>query len=428
MAEAETIVTEEIEFFEVDGKKYVSNPDFDTFMKDAFGGSKSYTRYVNALKKVNITTTSTLFVMFKSDLEDIEGISKSVAVKIYNHAQLVKRKGKVVLDYDGIKTREGEHVYLPTGSASLDKMMTYADSSVGWRSRTLIELYGEPSKGKTQICYTAASIMMRAKDKGGWGRGVFYIDSEGAFEGKRFESLVKYWGVDPKFLKDNFLYSRVSTFDDVEAAISEGADQIKEKNIGLIVLDSIMDPLKSQYVIGGENLNNLPARQRHLKKVVDLLKSLADIHNLIVIYTNHVRAEIGAAKGSPAVGPQGGAVLGHASDIRIRLDNATKSEREELKMDKTRWDKMKDLGIKLQRAKIVDCGFLGNNTGFFIIGPMGIGDPDRIDEIIEQTENIFNSGYMSITSTGAKIASPKKDKNFISRDDKIQMNQKSLYG
>lgn len=166
------------------------------------------------------------------------------------------------------------------------------------------------SLGKTQICLTTACMVMRPKDVGGWDQGVAYIDSEGAFEMSRFKRMARYWGVDLDTLKDKFLYARALNFDDVETALNEIAQKIEKMNIGIIIIDSIMDPLKSQYPVGGKELSNLQPRQKHLKKVLDRLKTLAELNNLVTIYTNHVRSNIGGYEGP--ISAQGGAVIAHA--------------------------------------------------------------------------------------------------------------------
>ncbi|MHA2253952.1 MAG: hypothetical protein ACXAD7_26600, partial [Candidatus Kariarchaeaceae archaeon] len=276
--------------------------------------------------------------------------------------------------------------------------------------------------GKTQIAHTIAAMVMRPEEAGGWDRGVAYIDSEGAFEGIRFKYLARYWGVDEESIKEKLLYSRVDSFDDVEQALDEISNKVKEMDIGLIVLDSIMDPLKSQYPVGGQELSNLQPRQKHLKRVLDKLKALADIHNLIALYTNHVRSNIGQM-GEPELGAQGGAVLGHASDIRILLERPTKAERSMMGIDDK---KAKEVGLKGGRAKIVDCGFLPESTGYYLIGPMGIADPEEWDKIIKHCKIIYESGYLSVDSKGNMLAPI--DKKSLPREELIKRFREKLYG
>ncbi|MHA2402239.1 MAG: hypothetical protein ACXADH_04545 [Candidatus Kariarchaeaceae archaeon] len=410
--------------FTIDGKEYLADPDMEEFLNDAgYTGKSTRTKMFNTLKKNSVSNVTSLFTMSIKDLSDSDGISETAAKKIFVHAQRVRRKGALVVDYEGLKKRERGFRYLPTGSSSLDGMLTYSNGKIGFRSKTLIELYAPPASGKTQICYTSAAMVMRPEKLGGWGQGVAYIDSEGSFEGIRFKYLARYWGVDEKFISDHLLYSRVDSFDDVEQALTEVSDQIESKNIGIIILDSIMDPLKSQYPVGGQQLSNLQPRQKHLKKITDKLKSLADIHNLVAIYTNHVRSNIGTNPGEPEQDAQGGAVLGHASDIRIMLDRPTNKQLDEFKIKR---GDIKDLGLKPGRATIKDCGFLPENVGFFIIGPFGVGDPVEINKLEKQAEEILKKGYLCVDSKGNELP-PMDDSAKMSREDQIKSFRDKLY-
>lgn len=359
MASIEADLEERSTFF-VKGKTYLAKPTMDEFLREAEVTPASRGKVKGSLKKLRIEKVELLFSKSLKELGSISQISETIAMQIFDHAIRIKRQGDIINPLEEVKKNEGGYQYLPTGSSSLDEMLNYTNGKVGWRSRTMTELYGPPSSGKTQICLTAAAICLRPVDKGGWGRGVVYIDSEGAFEGTRFEYLAKYWGCDDEHVDKNFHYGRADSFDEVEAAIDEAYNRADEINLGMIIVDSIMDPLKSQYIIGGSDLKNLQPRQQHLKRVLDKMKNLATLKNAICFYTNHVRAEIGGY--GPSEGPQGGAVMGHASDIRIKLKAGNKADYESV-MKKTSLEKV---GMKIGGAKIVDCGFLAEKSGIFL--------------------------------------------------------------
>ncbi|MCE7736557.1 MAG: hypothetical protein GPJ54_16870, partial [Candidatus Heimdallarchaeota archaeon] len=253
--------------------------------------------------------------------------------------------------------------------------------------------------------------------------GVAYVDTEGAFVLDRFKYLARYWGADMEKMKDKFLYARADSMDEVELALDEIIKVAKEKDIGIVVVDSIMDALKSQYPVGGQELANLQPRQKHLKRVLDKLKSLANLFNLVVFYTNHVRSNIGGPMGTPDLGAQGGAVLGHASDIRMRLEKATKAERKDFGFD----DKPAGrVGLKVGRATIVDCGFLPEGRGWYLIGPMGVADPNSYNQIFKQSTEYKENGYISMDSQGIPLdhldPNAKRPKTYISE------NQEMIYG
>lgn len=407
--------------FIVKGKSYLAEPTMDEFIKDADVSAAARAGTKKALIKAGIEVIEILYTMTQGQIIDIDGIGKGNAKKLFIHAARVKRKGDFISNFTELKKNEGNYSYLPTGSSSLDEMLNYTNGKVGWRSKTMIELYGPPSSGKTQICLTAAALCLRPVEKGGWGRGVAYIDSEGAFEGKRFEYLSRYWGVEPETLKDKFIYGRADSFDDLEKIIEEVYNQADEKDLGMIIIDSIIDPLKSQYIVGMENLQGLQPRQQHLKRVLDKIKTLATLKNAICIYTNHIMANIMDKYGEKEL-PHGGAVMGHASDIRIKLSKPTVKEHK-FAADK---EDLEAENLKLGRARIVDCGFLAEKTGYFLIGPFAIGDPAKSKELIKHSAKIIKDGYLSIDSEGNSLEPLDEDTH--SRDEIIAEYKKQLYG
>lgn len=209
----------------------------------------------------------------------------------------------------------------------------------------------------------------------------------------------------------------------VELALDEIIKVAKEKDIGIVVVDSIMDALKSQYPVGGKELANLQPRQKHLKRVLDKLKSLANLFNLVVFYTNHVRSNIGGPIGTPELGAQGGAVLGHASDIRMRLEKATKAERKDFGFDDKHAGKV---GLKVGRATIVDCGFLPEGRGWYLIGPMGVADPNSYVKIFKQATEYKKKGYISQDGVGGSLIH--LDPNAKTPAAYIADNQAMIYG
>lgn len=413
--------------FELEGITYLAEPDMDEFFAEAgFKGPSAQKRAKSALIAEGFEEYSGLLALSTKELEAIEGISESSAKVVFNHCLRIKLKGNLVTDYEGMQKREENFNYLPTGSSSLDAMLTYSGGQVGWRSKTMIELYGEPAMGKTQICYTACAMVMAPEERGGWGRGVAYIDTEGAFVLDRFNYLARYWGADMDKMKDKFLYARADSMDEVELALDEIIKVAKEKDIGIVIVDSIMDALKSQYPVGGKELSNLQPRQKHLKRVVDKLKNIAVLFNTVVFYTNHVRSNISSNPGVPEIGAQGGSVLGHASDIRIFLQKSTVAERKGFGVDDKANKRMGGIGLKVGRARIVDCGFLPETKGWYMIGPMGIADPNNFDQIFKQSLEYKEKGYISMDGHGNALQH--LDPNAKTPAAHIKENQNKIYG
>ena len=123
---------------------------------------------------------------------------------------------------------------------------------------------------------------------------------------------------------------------------------IKEKNIKLIVVDSLTAHFRSDYAGRGA----LGERQQKLNKHIHILQKLADKHNLAVVITNQVMDNPGILFGDPTT-PIGGNVLGHAATYRIYLR-------------KSRDDK--------RVARLVDSPCLPDNETVFRVKPEGIRD------------------------------------------------------
>lgn len=410
------MATQAKEIFEIDTVKYFAAPTMAEFMSDAGIAPSSAKLIVSSFKKLNITHVSTLFALMRSDLVLIDKVTEASAVKIATHAVLLRKKGKHVQAAGDLRHKSADLQYIPTGSSSLDKMLAYSNGEVGWRTKTVVELYAPPSLGKTQIAHTAGVMVMRELK-----RGVVYIDSEGAFDLPHYESIARYWGVTSKDIDEKLLVSRVMNFDEVELALDEIGKIAHKKDIGCVIVDSIMDPLKAQYPVGGQELRNLQPRQKHLKRVIDKMKKMGETHNMLIIYTNHVRSEIGNT--GKDIGPQGGAVLGHASDIRIELSKAPKAANEVMKLD---YNKMSSLGLKSCRAKIVDCGFLAENTGYYLIGPFGVSDPSKYTQVVDHAKRYAEAGYMVVDSYG-RVLEPLAE-HTSTKTENADRNQELLYG
>jgi DNA repair protein RadA len=96
--------------------------------------------------------------------------------------------------------------------------------------------------------------------------------------------------------------------------IEKAAEMIEEKNIGLIIIDSLTSHFRADYVGRGQ----LASRQQKLNKHLHTLQRLADAHNLAVYITNQVMARPDMLFGDPTT-PVGGHVLAHQATYRIYL-------------------------------------------------------------------------------------------------------------
>ena len=99
-------------------------------------------------------------------------------------------------------------------------------------------------------------------------------------------------------------------------------EMVKEKNIRLIVVDSMTAHFRADYVGRGA----LSDRQGKLNKHVHALQKIADKHNIAIYITNQVMDNPGIMFGDPTT-PIGGHVLAHAATYRIYLRKGKEEKR-----------------------------------------------------------------------------------------------------
>lgn len=103
------------------------------------------------------------------------------------------------------------------------------------------------------------------------------------------------------------------TSTDQQILTIERADKlVREKNIKLIIVDSLMSLFRSEF-IGRGALNE---RQQKLNAHIHKLQRLADDYSLAVYITNQVMDNPGMLFGDPTT-PVGGNVVAHAATTRL---------------------------------------------------------------------------------------------------------------
>ena len=122
----------------------------------------------------------------------------------------------------------------------------------------------------------------------------------------------------------------------------------KEKNLKLIVVDSLISHFRAEY-IGRESL---PERQQKLNNHLHRLLRIAEIYNIPAIVTNQVIASPDAFFGPPNK-PAGGHILAHLSTNRVFIRKGKKN---------------------LRIAKIIDSSYLPASECVFAISEKGVED------------------------------------------------------
>lgn len=198
---------------------------------------------------------------------------------------------------------------ITTSSKKLDELL-----GGGIPTQAITEAFGMYGSGKTQLAFQLAINVQLPESDGGLEKTCLFIDSEGTFSPERILEIAKNRGLDAEKVLKNIYVARAYSSDHQVLLIEKSVDLIKEKNIGLIVIDSITSHFRVDYMGRGE----LAERQQKLNKHLHQLQRLADAFNLAVYITNQVMARPDIIFGDPTQ-PVGGHVLAHISFYRLYL-------------------------------------------------------------------------------------------------------------
>jgi DNA repair protein RadA len=113
----------------------------------------------------------------------------------------------------------------------------------------------------------------------------------------------------------NITVGRAYNSDHQVLLIQEASKIIKEKNIKLVVVDSIIGHFRSEYVGRGTLANRQQLLNGHIH---DLLRLTEIYDELAVMFTNQVSSKPDVFYGNPTVAT-GGHILAHGATVRIYL-------------------------------------------------------------------------------------------------------------
>ena len=282
------------------------------------------------------------------ELEDLPGIGPTTADKLrsagYDDIEKVAASSPYQLsELLGISAenakkaieaaREATNIEVQTGSAVLQKRKEIGRISTsskgldellggGVETNGITEMYGRFASGKTQLGFQLAVNVQLPVSKGGLDGAVLFIDTEGTFRPERIEAIAKAMGLDPKKVLDNIFVSRVTSTDQ-QILTAERADKlVREKNVKLIIVDSLMSLFRSEF-IGRGALNE---RQGKLNAHIHKLQRLSDSFSLAVYITNQVMDNPAILFGDPTQ-PVGGNVVAHAATTRLYIRKSKEEKR-----------------------------------------------------------------------------------------------------
>ncbi|MFH1225061.1 MAG: DNA repair and recombination protein RadA [Candidatus Diapherotrites archaeon] len=206
---------------------------------------------------------------------------------------------------------------ITTGSKELDILI-----GGGIETQSITEIYGKFASGKTQWCFQTCVTTQMPKDKGGLSGNVLYIDSENSFRPERVVSIAKALKLDPAKVLKNIFVARAYNADHQMLLAEKAGEMVKEKNIKLVIVDSLTSQFRSEFIGRGM----LADRQQRLNKHMRALQKLAEMNNIAVLVTNQVMERPDILFGDPTA-PIGGNVVAHASKTRLYLRKSKEDKR-----------------------------------------------------------------------------------------------------
>ena len=232
---------------------------------------------------------------------------------------------------------------ITTGSKALDGLL-----GGGVETQAITECFGAFGSGKSQIGFQLAVNVQLPKNAGGLNAKCVFIDTESTFRPDRIIQLAEAKGLDPKKVLKNIFVAKSYNSDHQVILTEKIKDLMKEHNIGLVVVDSLMSHFRSDYTGRGE----LAPRQQKLNRHLHALQKLADTHNIAVYLTNQVMARPDIMFGDPTT-HIGGHIVGHASTYRVYLRKSKANTR---------------------IARLIDSPNLPEGEAVFTVSESGLGD------------------------------------------------------
>jgi DNA repair protein RadA len=267
------------------------------------------------LEEVGFTDPVAIAVASPAELATIAEIGDGQAKKIIGEVRQMLDMG--FESADKILKKRIEAAKITTSSKSIDNIL-----GGGVETQAITEFFGEFASGKSQVGFQLAVNVQLPREKGGLGKNCLFIDTEHTFAPERITAIAKAQGMDPDKVLKNIYVARAYNAEHQIFLVDKAQEMIKEKNIGLIIIDSLMSHFRADFVGRGE----LAARQQKLNKHLHALQRLADAHNLAIYMTNQVMARPDVLFGDPTR-PVGGHVLAHQSTYRVYLRKGAKGTR-----------------------------------------------------------------------------------------------------
>ncbi len=297
---------------------------------------------VKKLKEAGIISIRTLAVYPMKKLMNEAGIGEKTAAKIIKAAQDIEKMGFKSADIIWEKRKQMNR--LTTNSSTLDEIL-----AGGIEPGSVTEFYGEYRTGKTQIAHQLCVNVQLPYEEGGLDGNALYIDTEATFRPERIIQMAEAKDLDYNKTLQNITVGRAYNSDHQVLLIKEAMKIVKDKNIKLVIVDSIIGHFRSEYIGRGTLANRQQTLNSHIH---DLLRLTEIFDELAVVFTNQVSSRPDVFYGNPTIAT-GGHILAHGATVRIYLRKGKGEQRV---------------------AKMVDAPHLAEAEAVFLITDEGIKD------------------------------------------------------
>ncbi|MBD3196042.1 MAG: DNA repair and recombination protein RadA [Candidatus Lokiarchaeota archaeon] len=279
---------------------------------------------------------------------EIKGLGDKTAKKLIWNA----RNALGMTDFTAAIDIDENIEIFTTGSRELDRIL-----GGGFQTGKLTEVYGPFKSGKTNLAHTIAVTVQLPKGKGGIGGACAYIDTENTFSRSKIQRIAQRFELDPKETLAKVYHARIYSSDHQDQMILKAETLCKNRNVRLVVVDSLMALLRAEYV----GIGMLARRQGVLNNMIHALSRIAETYNAAVFLTNQVATQMkGMFSADDAIG---GNIVAHGCHFRVMFKTKGFSSNSSLK----------------RRAVIVDAPDLPPEECEFFITNAGVADTEEFD-------------------------------------------------
>lgn len=305
-------------------------------------------RQIKLLSENGISTAEALAMSSQNFVSDIKGLGDKTARKLIWNA----RNALGMTDFvEAVNLDENVETFT-SGSKELDRIL-----GGGVQTGKLTEVFGPFKSGKTALAHTISVTIQLPQSHGGLNGSVAYIDTENTFSKDKIKRIGKRFGLDPAKTLSRIFHARIYSSDHQDQMILKAESLCKEKNVRLVVLDSLMALLRNEFI----GIGMLAKRQGVLNNMIHALSRIAETYNCAVLLTNQVATKMmGMFSSDDAIG---GNIVAHGCHFRVMFKTKGFSANSSLK----------------RRGIIVDAPDLPPEECEFFITSHGIADTEEVE-------------------------------------------------